>query len=139
MKNQFVSVAYTLSPCFEFFSLQFSLISVTHSWFKSFSLVQENLLEDNIVHSWNIAKRIQLDGKLQLLRFADTGAGNIKLTVSEYGSSEPNSDVFERLTLSIQRRLDINREKEVNRQSTERDNQQKETINRKRQSIERDN
>ena len=97
------------------------MISVTHSWFKSFSLVQENLLEDNIVHSWNIAKRIQLDGKLQLLRFADTGAGNIKLTVSEYGSSEPNSDVFERLTLSIQRRLDINREKEVNRQSMEGD------------------
>ena len=56
-----------------------------HSWFKSFSLLQENLLEDNVVHFWNIAKRIQFDGKLQLLRFADTGAGNIKLTMAENG------------------------------------------------------
>ena len=94
-----------------------------HSWFKSFSLLQENLLEDNVVHFWNIAKRIQFDGKLQLLRFADTGAGNIKLTVGENGSSQPNPDVLECLTLSIQRRLNINREKEVNRQSTEKDNQ----------------
>ena len=91
--------------------------------FKSFSLLQENLLEDNIVHLGNIAKLIQFDGKLQLLRFADTGAGNIKLTMGENGSSEPNSNVLQCLTLSIQRRLDINREKEVNRQSTERDNQ----------------
>ena len=87
------------------------------------SLLQENLLEDNIVHLGNIAKLIQFDGKLQLLRFADTGAGNIKLTMGENGSSEPNPDVLECLTLLKQRRLDFNREKEVNRQSTERDNQ----------------
>ena len=65
---------------------------------ESFSLLQENLLEDNIVHFWNIAKRIQFDGKLQLLRFADTGAGNIKLTMGENGSSESNPDVLECLT-----------------------------------------
>ena len=93
------------------------------SLLKSLSLIQKDLLEDDIVHSWNIAKSIKLDGKLQLLWFANTGAGNIKLTMGENGSSEPNSDVLQCLSLSIQRRLDINREKEVNRQSTERDNQ----------------
>ena len=81
-----------------------------HSWFKSFSLLQENLLEDNVVHFWNIAKRIKFDGKLQLLRFADAGAGNIELPMGEDRSSEPNSDILECLTLSIQSRLDIDRE-----------------------------
>ena len=48
--------------------------------------------------------------------------------MGENGSSEPNSDILERLTLSIQSRLDIDRE----RQTIERDNQKKETINRRR-------
>ena len=90
-----------------------------------FSLIEENLLEDNIVNSRNIAKRIQFDGKLQLLWFANTGAGNIQLAVGENWSSEPNSDILERLTLSIQSRLDIDRERQINRkrQSKERYNQ----------------
>ena len=82
-------------------------------------MIKENLLEDNIVDSWNVAKRVQFDGKLQLLRFADAGTGNIELPMGENGSSEPNSDVLECLTLSIQSRLDIDRE----RQSKDRDNQ----------------
>ena len=89
------------------------------SLFKSLSLIQKDLLEDDIVHSWNIAKRIKLDGKFQLVRFADAGTGNIELPMGENGSSEPNSDVLECLTLSIQSRLDIDRE----RQSKDRDNQ----------------
>ena len=89
------------------------------SLFKSLSLIQKDLLEDNIVHSWNIAKRIKLDGELELVWFADAGTGNIELPMGENGSSEPNSDVLECLTLSIQSRLDIDRE----RQSKDRDNQ----------------
>ena len=89
------------------------------SLFKSLSLIQKDLLEDDIVHSWNIAKRIKLDGKFQLVRFADAGTGNIELPMGENGSSEPNSDVIQCFTLSIQSRLDIDRE----RQSKDRDNQ----------------
>ena len=44
-----------------------------------FSLIEENLLEDNIVNSRNIAKRIQFDGKLQLLWFANTVGHELKL------------------------------------------------------------
>ena len=82
------------------------------SLFKSLSLIQKDLLEDDIVHSWNIAKSIELDGKLQLLRFADAGAGNIELPMGEDRSSEPNSDILECLTLLIQSRLDIERERD---------------------------
>ena len=92
------------------------------SLFKSFSLIQKDLLEDYIVHSWNIAKRIKLDGKFQLVRFADAGTGNIELPMGENRSSEPNSNILECLTLSIQCRLDINRERQMKRQSIERDN-----------------
>ena len=80
---------------------------------KKISLIQQHLLEHNIVHSWNIAKSIELDGKLQLLRFADAGTGNIELPMGENGSSEPNSDILECLTLSIQSRLDIDRERQT--------------------------
>ena len=89
------------------------------SLFKSLSLIQKDLLEDDIVHSWNIAKRIKLDGELELVWFADAGTGNIELPMGENGSSEPNSDILECLTLSIQCRLDINRERQI----IERDNQ----------------
>ena len=76
-------------------------------------------MENNIVDSWNIAKRIQFDGKFQLIWFANSRAGNIQLAMGEYWSSEPDSNVLECLTLSIQSRLDIDKE----RQSIERDNQ----------------
>ena len=72
------------------------------SLLKSLSLIQKDLLEDDIVHSWNIAKGIKLDGKFQLLWFADAGTGNIELPMGENRSSEPNSHILECLTLSIQ-------------------------------------
>ena len=59
---------------------------------------QKHFFEDNILDILVLAA-LSLDGKLQCLRFANSWAGDVKLAMGEYVGAEPNSNVFQCLTL----------------------------------------
>ena len=60
---------------------------------------QQYFLEDNILNIFVLAF-LSLDGKLQCLWLANSGASNIELAMGENVRAEPNSNMFQCLTLN---------------------------------------